>query len=900
MVVSVSMQSRSIRLAGVFVSLLVAATACQTSEPSTGSSTTEASVATTSLEAFDDHTIAQVESREVFDHLASVEGSQAAVKFVIPDLSVPGVIWMDSEFYDLHDEWYWFRLLNGERVPGLPTEPDNVGRGDGFDTIDEIYDWADDHSDDLPLDLRFARDGRLYSEEYYELALRDTDKTYGLGTLIRYNTETGANDNSNGEHWVIQLEYNEATTVESVGLFFDRLAEALPPEIAENLEWVPRSAEQSVTARQIVASGNANRNQVVHYVDLVPQGEVTVYNSGITAGRLRLIEDDEDLNKAKSTDILVMENVPDWLPPASAILTSAPQTPLAHVNLLARNRGIPNVSISGLLDNPAITLAAKSRAYAVVSANASGELHITLITEEQFDDWAELVDPTQIVVPPIDMAATPTILSLNELAATIRSESDIAVVRSVIGGKSAGFLALIAADGVTMPDTPLAITVAPYFRHLEVLESELEAMLGDDDFQTHARIRFLLLEGAQEYGEVYPSEGDAKAAADFGASHLEGPLRTIIDADGFMNLLRDVDMADIDLDEITAVLTSTFAPLSDLQGLRFRSSSSVEDIEGFTGAGLYDSNTGFLLPQLQADEKDHKKTVERTIKKTWASYWSFEAFEERRLENVDHRSGGMAVLVHPRFDDALEVDNGVATLMLLPESNDDRAVLTINVQTGDTSVTNPEAGSDVLDEQIVLPEQIVVHVSDEGALQIERSAGSTLVPAGDLVMSDESVQELLLQLDAVAVLWRDRVNTDLEVAQQVDIVTLDFEFKHMAAGWPALTDGSELPSRLVVKQARSLDPDLRGVSDEALALAIPRDVLARASLVEVVTCDDGASGVEVEVSRGDGGDVLAPTLQFSDNLEGLNGDSCERTTLLSSPERLLTELLASGEGLQIG
>ena len=47
--------------------------------------------------------------------------------------------------------------------------------------------------------------------------------------------------------------------------------------------------------------------------------------------------------------------------------------------------------------------------------------------------------------------------------------------------------------------------------------------------------------------------------------------------------------------------------------LRFRSSSSVEDIEGFNGAGLYTSYTGYLHPELLKDVKDHDATIERAL-----------------------------------------------------------------------------------------------------------------------------------------------------------------------------------------------------------------------------------------------------------------------------------------------
>lgn len=891
--------------ATVLVSLLCLAAACQ-SESSTAepSSTTGVQSITTSTTAsgdpsvFDDHTVADIDSVVQFEQLARSDDTtgRATVKFAIPDLAEPGVVWLDSGFYELHDEWYWFRLLNGEPVPGLDTAPLPTGSVPRFDTIDDVYAWAEQRPDDLPLDLTFTPDGdRLYSSRYYQLALREAQKSYGLGSVTRFPSS----EDTTSDRWVIELEFSEATTPASITQFFGRLSEALPPEIADALEWVPRSPLQDTTATEMEDNDLEFGDRIVRYSDLVPRGEVAVYNPGLSAGRLRLIETSDDLNSASTNDILVMENVPDWLPPASAVLTSAPQTPLAHVNLLARNRGIPNASVAGLLDDPAIAIAARSRAYAVVGASGSNELEITLISRDQFEQWRELGTTAPIAVPPVDLSAMPTIVSLTDLAAGIDSEADVEELRPTIGGKSAGFLALIGAVGVTTPDTPLAITVAPYARHLEQVTIELDAMLTNDDFGTDARIRFLLLEGPEEYAEVYSSERNAQLADEFDDRHPDGPIREILDADGFMNLFRDADMATADLEEITDSLRTTFGDLAETQGLRFRSSSSVEDIEGFTGAGLYDSNTGFLDPEAQPNEDDHKKSVERTIKKTWASYWSFEAFEERRLENVEHRSGAMGVLVHPRFDDPLEDNNGVATFTLLPQNRDSVAEVAINVQLGDESVTNPDPESDVL------PEEIVVSVAEDGSLTIDRVANSTLA-ANRAVLDDDAVTELVGQLEAVTRLWRDRINADLPAAQQVDTVTLDFEFKSMAAGWPARADRTLRPARLVVKQARSLDPGLRGLAAEVLDLPIPRDVLARATLIERLVCPDGSS---VMLTLTD--PLLAPDMGFASvplaiDQDGTvldeppSGDACERSILVTTPGRLLVELLEQGEGLTIG
>jgi hypothetical protein len=495
-----------------------------------------------------------------------------------------------------------------------------------------------------------------------------------------------------------------------------------------------------------------------------------------------------------------------------------------------------------------------------------------------------------------------TVVELGNLAANVYNEAEIDAWRPIIGGKSAGFLSLLAAPGVTTPLNPLAITVAPYFEHLDRINDELEAMLGDPDFRNSARVRFLLLEGPEDYADTYPDDADADLAQAIITKHPAGsPLGDILDAGGFKDYFRDVEINPATLARIVAALRDTYGDYAETQGLRFRSSSSVEDIEGFTGAGLYDSNTGFLNPEAQPDEDDHKKTIERTIKKTWSSYWGFEAFEERRLERVDHRSGAMGVLVHARFDDPLEINNGVATFTLLPADAADLAVAMVNVQVGDESVTNPDPINDEL------PEVVELRLAADGSIGVQRLAASTLAD-GAPVMTDQALFELFDQLRSVTELWRQRTNRSLTAGQAIETVTLDFEFKTMAPGWPARAAGEpEQPGRLVVKQARSLDPGVRGVPADVLDLAIPRDVLARARHIEQTSCmaDDVATPVAIEILTDP---LLEPDLGYSEmpyifsfdtELGSEPDDDCRTATLFSTPDHRLFELLESGTLLDL-
>jgi hypothetical protein len=255
----------------------------------------------------------------------------------------------------------------------------------------------------------------------------------------------------------------------------------------------------------------------------------------------------------------------------------------------------------------------------------------------------------------------------------------------------------------------------------------------------------------------------------------------------------------------------------------------------------------------------------------------------------------MAVLVHARFDDDLELNNGVATLTVNPDP-DTSALMEVNAQDGAVSVTNATADDDARPE-------ITRVVRADGELTIERTAASSIVAPAQ-VLDDDTLRSLFDQLLAVATTWLDRANGILPAAQQRSTLTLDFEFRTVAEGWPARADGTVEPSRLVVKQARSLDPGLRQVPASLLELPIPRDVLAHAVRIEEVTCsagDEEAVGYRVftdPLARIDFGHSVEPLTVWTSATATPAATppddplDCIEVEVLTTPRRYLLDLLA--------
>jgi hypothetical protein len=69
----------------------------------------------------------------------------------------------------------------------------------------------------------------------------------------------------------------------------------------------------------------------------------------------------------------------------------------------------------------------------------------------------------------------------------------------------------------------------------------------------------------------------------------------------------------------------------------------------------------------------------------------------------------------------------------------------------------------------------------------------------------------------------------------------------MKAGWPRLQNGKQFSERLVVRQVRSLEPGMRSLPKTVRDLAIPRDVLQRATRIERVRCTNSGVSDRIEV-----------------------------------------------------
>jgi hypothetical protein len=342
--------------------------------------------------------------------------------------------------------------------------------------------------------------------------------------------------------------------------------------------------------------------------------------------------------------IVVTDRVPNDIPLVGGLVTEAFQTPLAHVNLLSRNRGTPNMALRDARNDPRLAphlgtlvrLTVGPGAFEVVPAPP----------EEALAFWEARRPSGEPLRPRVDR----TLRGVVPLSA--HTFADL----PALGGKAAQFAELYRVQSRD-PDCPGPLTVPPDAAAVPVVH-------GLEHFEASGAAA--LLAGF----EADPQFRADPAVREAGLAEVRGAI-----------LAHPVDPAL--LGDVEAYVVEHFGAGK----ARFRSSSNTEDLPGFNGAGLYTSTS--------ADAADPASSVADALRTVWASLWNRRGYDERTFHNVAQDGVAMAVLVHAAYP--AERANGVAISrnILEPLYRDHY----INAQIGEASVTNPAPG--VTSDQLV-------------------------------------------------------------------------------------------------------------------------------------------------------------------------------------------------------
>jgi hypothetical protein len=465
--------------------------------------------------------------------------------------------------------------------------------------------------------------------------------------------------------YTLEVFAGDEISCEGLGELYDKIAQT--SYIGDRLRFFPNNARwDNCSAIPRITSAELYEGQ--NYQPLNP-GENYGYLKKVEAGQVGSIY-------LGRHDLALINGIPNDIPVVAGIITTDFQTPLSHINVLSHNRGTPNMALRDGWTNARLEGLLDQLVYLKVTLDSFYVRQATIAEAERF--WAQK-EPTKIQKLVIDTLTT----GLVNLAGADHNRV------STIGGKAANFAELMHItyqnQPIPVPEGAFAIPMRYYWNHLKSnrMDVYLKEMLANPEFKANSSTRAAML----------------------------GHLRQLI-------LDAPVDPA---LLELVRARMGTAEPFSHY---RFRSSTNAEDIEGFNGAGLYNSYS--------AVEGDPDKTIEEAIRKVWASLWNLKAFEEREYFKIDPMTVGMAILVHRSFP--TEDANGVVITRNL--FNPYNPAITINVQVGEMSI--------VLPENNYLPDQVLYYSFGGQFADTYNYLGHTTVPGmeGKTVMTPQELKTL--------------------------------------------------------------------------------------------------------------------------------------------------------------
>jgi hypothetical protein len=449
--------------------------------------------------------------------------------------------------------------------------------------------------------------------EFNQRQYRSPDRRFLLGTIAFY-----------ADQGVIALEFatGDAIQADQIRFAFSHIQKKI--YFGDELVWRPISGDHERIARE----GLQGELPTVFTADLYEGISYQPLNPAVGYGTLRLLGG-ADASDARPTEVVVLQDAPNDIPPVGGLITEAFQTPLSHVNVLSQNRGTPNMALRGALTHPELVALEGQLVRLEVTPQRWSVAPATLAEAEAF--W-DRIRPSRTFTPPLDLSV--------EGLPDLRDLDHDAV--NVVGAKAANLAELARIQPpLPLPRDPFAIPFVHYWRHMERhgLHARVDAMLDDPRYQTDAAWRAQTLAALRE------------------------------------------DIASLPMDvTLRAALHEKILGRFGVEKVRFRSSTNSEDLPGFNGAGLYISGS------VQIGSQD--KAIEEVARDLWASLWSDRAVAERDFYRIDHRQVAMAILVHPAFPD--EAANGVA--FTTNPFNTRRPAHYVNAQFGEVSVVNPDPG----------------------------------------------------------------------------------------------------------------------------------------------------------------------------------------------------------------
>lgn len=341
------------------------------------------------------------------------------------------------------------------------------------------------------------------------------------------------------------------------------------------------------------------------------------YVLGKSYGVLRIISKHAPNTIINHNEIVIYKSTPPFVTPLSGIIISEPGTPLAHIHLLAKSWGIPSVSIRNAEN--------KYKQYKgkYVSLFAwENKYKLKLITQAEYNKHRKKkMLSKRHLIPKPDL----TYRKLTPLSAQRKFD------RVRFGAKASNLGELINIKS-KIYRVPPGFSI-PFSRYKNfIVQNKLHAII------------FKIINNEKFIRDSH-----------FRRKKLKEIRHLIVNSPLSKNLRQSV------MKLVTQLQLTK-------KGVFVRSSSNAEDLQGFSGAGLYTS-----VPNVRNSQK-----LMRAIKTVFSSIWNFKAYEAREFAGIDHLQVYPSVLIQQ----GVNADSAGVLITKNPFNTNDKGLIYINAKRG--------------------------------------------------------------------------------------------------------------------------------------------------------------------------------------------------------------------------
>jgi hypothetical protein len=419
-------------------------------------------------------------------------------------------------------------------------------------------------------------------------------------------------------------------------------------------------------------------------------------NPGLARGVIRVPRNVERLGGLDRDGIYLLPETVADLPPVAGILTEGEGSSLSHIQLLARNLGIPNVVVGG-----AHLEAVRARAgdRVVLAVSPGGSVRLDLDGPQWDRAFGEQSAAPAVVIRPdlekLDLDET-DILTLDDLRADDSGR--------VVGPKAANLGELRRHFGERVPQG-FAIPFGVFRAFL------------DRPIQPGGPSAFEWMKS--QYREIARLRGDQRAKERAEKAFLEKIRRWIETTDPGVEFRT----------QVTDALRESFGP-SGSYGVFVRSDTNVEDLPGFTGAGL-----NLTVPNVVGEAQ-----IMSAIQRVWASPFSERSYAWRQSHMTQPEYVFPSVLVQKAFPSE---KSGV--MVTSDVEGGGARYLTVAVNEGIGGAVDGQAAESLRIDRKNGDARILAQATAKTRRELAPSGGLREVPTsgGDRILQDAEVRSLV-------------------------------------------------------------------------------------------------------------------------------------------------------------